>query len=83
MALLPMLGRGYTHKEGPYKKQFEQGIGFLAALTVKGQGKAYEKGGNLYCQGLAGIALSESYAMTQDKRLAGPAQLALDAYLTA
>lgn len=28
MALLPMLGRGYTHKEGPYKKQFEAGIGF-------------------------------------------------------
>jgi len=83
MALLPMLGRGYTHKEGPYKKQFEQGIGFLAALTVKGQGKAYEKGGNLYCQGLAGIALSETYAMTQDKRLAGPAQLALNYIMAA
>ena len=83
MALLPMLGRGYTHKEGPYKKQFEAGIGFLAALTVKGQGKAYEKGGNLYCQGLAGIALCETYAMTQDKRLAGPAQLALNYIMAA
>jgi hypothetical protein len=83
MALLPMLGRGYTHKEGPYKKQFEAGIGFLAALTVTGQGKAYEKGGNLYCQGLAGIALSETYAMTQDKRLAGPAQLALNYIMAA
>ena len=83
MALLPMLGRGYTHKEGPYKRQFEAGIGFLAALTVKGQGKAYEKGGNLYCQGLAGIALSETYAMTQDKRLQGPAQLALNYIMSA
>ena len=83
MALLPMLGRGYTHKAGPYKKQFEAGIGFLAAMTVKGQGKAYEKGGNLYSQGLAGIALSETYAMTQDKRLAGPAQLALNYIMAA
>ena len=83
MALLPMLGRGYTHKEGPYKKQFEAGVGFLAALAVNGQGKAYEKGGNLYSQGLAGIALSETYAMTQDKRLAGPAQLALNYIMAA
>jgi hypothetical protein len=83
MALLPMLGRGYTHKEGPYKKQFEAGIGFLAAMAVTGQGKAYEKGGNLYSQGLAGIALSETYAMTQDKRLAGPAQLALNYIMAA
>jgi len=83
MALLPMLGRGYTHKEGPYKKQFEAGVGFLAALTVNGQGKAYEKGGNLYSQGLAGIALSETYAMTQDKRLQGPAQLALNYIMAA
>ena len=83
MALLPMLGRGYTHKVGPYKKQFEAGIGFLAALAVNGQGKAYEKGGNLYSQGLAGIALSETYAMTQDKRLQGPAQLALNYIMAA
>jgi len=83
MALLPMLGRGYTHKEGPYKKQFEAGIGFLAAMAVNGQGKAYEKGGNLYAQGLAGIALSETYAMTQDKRLQGPAQLALNYIMAA
>jgi len=83
MALLPMLGRGYTHKEGPYKKQFEAGVGFLAGLAVKGQGKAYEKAGNLYCQGLAGIALSETYAMTQDKRLQGPAQLALNYIMAA
>jgi hypothetical protein len=83
MALLPMLGRGYTHKEGPYKKQFEAGIGFLAAMAVNGQGKAYEKGGNLYAQGLAGIALSETYAMTQDKRLQGPAQLTLNYIMAA
>ena len=78
MALLPFLGRGYTHKEGPYKKQFEKGISFLASLTMEGKGKAYGSGGNLYSQGIAGIVLSESFAMTQDKRLREPAQLALN-----
>jgi hypothetical protein len=83
MALLPFLGRGYTHKEGPYRKQIEAGVGFLAAMTVKGQGKAYAAGGNMYSQGLAGIVLSESYAMTQDRRLQMPAQAALNYIMAA
>ena len=85
MALLPMLGRGYTHKEGPYKKQFEAGITFLATQAMNQNGAVYEKGGShpLYVQGLAGIVLSESYAMTQDKRLAMPAQAALNFIMSA
>jgi len=78
MAILPFLGRGYTHREGPYKTQIEKGIAFLAAMTIQGKGKAYGKGGSLYSQGLAGIALSECYGMTQDSRLAMPTQLALN-----
>ena len=78
LALLPFLGRGYTHKEGPYKRQLEAGLTFLAGMTVKGSGRAYDKEGNMYSQGLAGIVLSESYAMSQDKRLQAPAQLALN-----
>jgi hypothetical protein len=78
MALLPFLGRGYTHRDGPYKAQIEKGIAFLAAMTMQGKGKSYGAGGSLYSQGLAGIALSECYAMTQDTRLAMPTQLALN-----
>lgn len=78
LALLPFLGRGYTHRDGPYKKEIENGIAFLAELAIKGKGKVYGRGGNLYSQGLAGIALSESYAMTQDSRLGMPAQLAIN-----
>ena len=78
LALLPFLGRGYTHRDGPYKQQIEKGIAFLAAMTMQGNGKSYGPGGSLYSQGLAGIALSESYAMTQDARLAVPTQLALN-----
>jgi hypothetical protein len=86
MALLPMLGRGYTHKEGPYKKQFEAGVSFLAAQAASQNGAIFEKGGGshpLYVQGLGGIVLTETYAMTQDKRLAMPAQAALNFIMAA
>lgn len=78
MALLPFLGRGFTHREGPYKKEVEAGIGFLVSATLQGNGKAYGTGGNLYSQGLAAIALAECYGMTKDKRLSAPTQNALN-----
>jgi len=78
LALLPFLGRGFTHRDGPYKKQVEAGIAFLVGQAAKGNGKVYEKSGSLYSQGLAGIALSECYAMTKDPRLAAPTQAALN-----
>jgi hypothetical protein len=78
LALLPFLGRGFTHRDGPYTKQVEAGIAFLVRQATKGNGKVYEKSGSLYSQGLAGIALSECYAMTQDQRLAAPTQAVLN-----
>jgi hypothetical protein len=78
MALLPFLGRGHTHREGPHMPMVEKGIAFLARRAVEGKGKAYDQHGNLYSQGLAGIALSECYAMSRDDRLAAPTQLVLN-----
>ena len=83
MALLPFLGRGYTHKEGPYRAQLQSGLDFLADLAMKGGGNAAMAGGEgghdmAYCQGIVGICLSEAFAMTQDPRLQSPAQAALN-----
>jgi hypothetical protein len=79
LAILPFLGRGYTHKEGPYKKQLEFALNALATQIVKGKGDPGGGGhSKAYVQGLAGICLSEAYAMTQDQRLAMPAQLAIN-----
>jgi hypothetical protein len=75
LAILPFLGRGYTHKEGPYKKQMEFAFNALTTKVVKGKGNVGE---GSYVQGLAGICLSEAYAMTQDERLQMPAQLAIN-----
>jgi hypothetical protein len=79
LAMLPFLGRGYTHRDGPYKKQMEFALNVMATKVVLGKGNAGE---GSYVQGLVGICLSESYAMTKDPRLAAPAQLAL-AYVSA
>ncbi len=84
LALLPFLGRGYTHTSGPYKEQVFKGINFLASLIVAGNGKMEgSQQYGLYSQGLAGICLSECYAMTQDNRLQGPAQLSLNYIMAA
>ncbi|MFM8494699.1 MAG: protein kinase domain-containing protein, partial [Planctomycetia bacterium] len=79
LALLPMLGRGYTHREGPYRKQIEAGIKFLTNRSIQGKGNVMTPGGgNMYSQGLVGIALSECYAMSQDNQLAAPTQAVLN-----
>ena len=80
LGLLPFLGRGYTHKDGPYKEQVSRGLKFLCDLTMQGNGRAVlrhaERAG--YSQGAAGIALAEAYGMTRDDQLLIPAQAALD-----
>ncbi|QEG42428.1 DUF5684 domain-containing protein [Roseimaritima ulvae] len=84
LALLPFLGAGQTQFTGEHKKTVERGLAFLIA---NGKPKSIgglqcldftEKGGSMYSHGLAAIALCEAYAMTEDSRLAGPAQGALN-----
>jgi hypothetical protein len=87
LALLPFLARGNTHLEGPYKKQVEQGIGFLVKRAIEGKGRIPLAGdpsnANYYVQGLAGMALSECYAMSKDDTLAAPTQAVLNVIMEA
>ena len=80
MAVLPFLGRGYTHRDGDYKKEVGRGLAFLTDLTMKNNGRAgmadHKPG---YSQGIVGIVLAEAYGMTRDEQLLLPAQAALDA----
>jgi hypothetical protein len=83
MALLPFLGAGQTHKEGQkeYKKVVNSGLYFLTKrmqVSQKKGGSLFERGGSMYSHGLAAIALCEAYAMTRDKSLYQPAQLAIN-----
>ncbi len=81
MALLPFLGAGQTHREGKYKKVVNSGLYFLTRrmeVSQKKGGSFREPEGTMYSHGLATIVLCEAYAMTRDKGLITPAQLAVN-----
>lgn len=70
LALLPFLGKGYTHmNENPYRDQIEQGLYFLRANMVIGPNGGDLQDGSMYGHGLATLALCEAYAMTGDPAL--------------
>lgn len=83
LALLAFYGKGYTHRNGPAKQDLQKGVNFLAAIAAAGNGKCYQQPGGMYSQGVAALALSEGYALTQDRRLKEPAQLALNFIMAA
>jgi Squalene-hopene cyclase C-terminal domain len=83
LALLPFLGAGQTHLEGPYKDTIKKGLAFLiqnmkVTPGATPHGSWHEPGGTMYSHGLASIAICEAYAMTRDPDLVQPAQLALN-----
>ena len=82
LALLPFLGSGQTHKEGAYKAQVHAGLKFMINnMKVNAgarTGSFHEKEGSMYSHGIASIVMCEAYAMTHDKDLLAPAQLAIN-----
>ena len=80
LALLPFLGAGQTHLEGQYKDVVANGLRFLIRnqRPSAGAGSFHEPAGNMYSHGLCSIALTEAYAMTNDRDLLGPAQAAIN-----
>ncbi len=76
MALLPFLGAGQTHREGKHRKNVQAGLYYLINnMKVSNRGGSlHESGGSMYSHGLAAIALTEAYGMTQDRALLQPAQ---------
>jgi hypothetical protein len=80
LALLAFLGNGHTHLEGEYRATVDRGLQFLLS-TQKPNGNL--SGGAddfaaMYCHGMAALAVSEAYAMTQDERLLAPVRKAID-----
>lgn len=67
LAILTFLGADHTPaKPGPYREQIAKAIDYLIA---RGDGKGDFRGdGNMYDQGIVGIALAEAALMTGDAR---------------
>lgn len=78
VAILPFLGAGYTHRQGPYQQVVDRGLSYLKSRmrTTPHGGDLRE--GTMYAQGLAAIALCEAYGMTRDPSLREAAQAAID-----
>jgi hypothetical protein len=71
LAILAMLGAGHTHLEGPYRENVQRALEYLVREqktdgSLAGDAKLFAM---MYCHGMAGLAISEAYAMTGDHRL--------------
>ncbi|HVX09825.1 MAG TPA: hypothetical protein VHC22_01365 [Pirellulales bacterium] len=79
LALLAFLGNGQTHLEGEYRETVDLGLRFLLS-TQSSNGSlsgAADPFAMMYCHGMAALAISEAYAMTQDERLLPPVRKAI------
>lgn len=77
LGLLPFLGAGYTHKQGPYAEVVRKGLDFLKANIKQTHGGGdlhWDTVVGMYAQGIATLALCEAYGMTGDPELAPYAQ---------
>ncbi len=71
LALLAFLGSGQTHLQGEHREIVRRGLDFLARSqradgSLGGTADSYAF---MYCHGMAGLALSEAWALTSDPRL--------------
>ncbi len=84
LALLAFQGAGYNHREFKYARQINHAIQWLIENQAADGGlyvpsnKKSDNACRLYSHGIAALALTEAYGMTQDARLKEPAQNALD-----
>lgn len=72
LALMALLGAGYTHQTGPYQEQIENGLKFLIGrqkILDEYGGSFVEPGKGMYHQAIATIALAEAFSLTKDERL--------------
>jgi hypothetical protein len=75
LAVLAFLGAGHTHRQrGPFQANVERALRWL--LSQEAQDGSFRRL-TFYEQGIATMAISEAYGMTQDASLKRPAEVAL------
>jgi hypothetical protein len=83
LALMALLGAGYTDRSGPYQTQVRSAIDYLLSRIQRTDFGGNLAEGSMYAQGIATIALSESFTMTRDARLEEPTKSAMKYIVTA
>jgi hypothetical protein len=79
LALLAFLGAGETHYEGQHRENVQHALEFLVSSqaangSLAGQAELFAQ---MYCHGMATLALSEAWATSGDERLAEPVRRAI------
>lgn len=84
LALLSFQGAGYTHRKHQYAQTVAKGIDWLKR-NQRSNGDLYRRENDLsdrnvalYSHGIAALAMSEAFGMTQDESIRSVAQSALD-----
>jgi hypothetical protein len=65
LALMSLMGAGYTHEKGPYQEQIRKGLDYLNGQSkFRGSLRGH---GTLYAHAIATIALAEAVTLTGDE----------------
>jgi hypothetical protein len=78
-AVLAFMAQGHLPGQGEYGPNVAKAARFLiASPRQEGDGYLVGRGGNMYCHGMATLALAELYGMTQDDDLRSVLERAVD-----
>ncbi|MCC9607758.1 terpene cyclase/mutase family protein [Blastopirellula sp. JC732] len=80
LAVLAFMARGHTHLEGKHRTNVQHGLEFIISHqhdtgSLAGDARLFAQ---MYCHGIAMLALSEAYAMTRDDRIRPALEAALN-----
>src|SRR5262245_41715460 len=70
-AVLAFMSQGHLPNQGLYGPEVAKAARFLMASQQKNGYLVGTRGGNMYCHGMATLALGELYGQTQDNELRG------------
>src|SRR5437763_5659078 len=74
-ALLAFMANGHVPNQGTYGETVSKGVRYLLACVRDNPNRrddgylAGDRGGNMYCHGMAALALTQVYGMTGDKEV--------------
>jgi len=84
LALLCYYGWGIKHKDASrHARAQNKALQWLIKQQKENGDLRGDKGGRMYCHGIAAIALCEAYGLTEDLQLKGPAERAIKFILDA
>ena len=68
--LLAFMSNGHVPNQGPYGQEISRGVKYLLACSRESDGYILgPSGGNMYCHGMATLALTQVFGMTGDEEV--------------